>query len=88
MAISVQTREKRKREIREALLVFTNAVKGKYTNNPYAYTSGYFESMLQIAIVGLPAQEYQQKILQLEEEAKRLEKETIWELLKGKNEND
>ena len=85
MAISVQTREKRKRELQEAMLVFTNAVKGKYTNNPYAYTSGYFESMLQIAIVGLPDQEYREKILQLQEEAKRLERETTWDLLKEEN---
>ena len=85
MAISVQTREKRKRELQEAILVFTNAVKGKYTNNPYAYTSGYFESMLQSAIVGLPNQEYQEKITQLQREAKRLEQETTWDLLKEEN---
>ena len=85
MAISVQTREKRKQELQEAMLVFTNAVKGKYTNNPYAYTSGYFESMLRSAIVGLPNQEYQEKITQLQREAKRLEQETTWDLLKEKN---
>lgn len=82
MTISYQTLQKRKRETQEALHEFITAVRGKYNNYPYAYTSGYFESMLQVAMVGLPAQEYKEKILQLQEEAKRIEKETTWDLLK------